>query len=175
MKKYIKGILPAFIVSFVSSFMFYINEPIMMLAGNVNDFWFDLSFLMKFSFIPFIILFVVSFLIFTILYFINKKLFNISYIIYFILFIVFYIQGNYLVGSLPVLDGTPIVWDGFKIDVIISIVLFVVVVISSIFLLIKFKFNNYIKYSSYLTLAIFAMLGTSLITTLLTTDGLDSK
>ena len=49
MKKYIKDIFPAFVISLVGSFMLYINEPIMMLAGNVNDFWFDLKFLLKFT------------------------------------------------------------------------------------------------------------------------------
>ena len=41
MKNNIKNLMPAYILSFVISFMLYVYEPILIYSSNVNDFWFD--------------------------------------------------------------------------------------------------------------------------------------
>ena len=113
MKKYLKNTWFMYLISFVLCFMLFIFEPISMFAGNVDDFWFDLNTLLAPSFLMFIIAFIALIVIFNIIYFINKKVFKVSSIILFIGFICTYIQGNYLVGALPVLDGTPINWSNY--------------------------------------------------------------
>ncbi len=175
MKKYFKETWVSYLIAIVISFMLFIFEPINMYSSNINDFWFDFNILIKPSIIVFLISTIGIILVMNILYFINKKLFKISNIILFIGFLCTYIQGNYLVGNLPVLDGTPIDWSKYIVDNIITVVMWLIVIIISIILCKKYKISNYIKYSGYVTLAIFAMLNISLITTFATKDVFKSK
>ena len=175
MKDYIKNTWFTYIISIVLSYMLFIYEPINMFASNTSDFWFDLKTLLFPSFILFGISFIIFVIIINLIYLIHKKLFRYLSIIEFIVFICTYIQGNYLVGELPVLDGTPIQWNSYLIQNIITIIIWIVVIISSIIMIKKLTINNYLKYSGYVTIAIFFMLSISLISVLITTDGLEDK
>jgi len=175
MKKYFKDTWVSYVTALTISYMFFIFEPIQLYSNNINDFWFDLNNIIFPTFLVFMITFIAIVIINNILYFFNKKFFNIFIIIIFVCFLCTYIQGNYLVGNLPVLDGTPIDWNSYKIDMIISCLLWIIIILSTIILCKKFKTQLYIKYSGYLVLAIMVMLSSSLITTLCTTDVLKQK
>ena len=109
-----KKLIPAYILSFVICFMFFIFEPITMYSANINDLWFDFSMMI----IPLIKLLLVTFiglsLFYSFVYFVftkklrMPKIYQTILIISFILFIVTYIQGNYLAGNLPALNGEKI-------------------------------------------------------------------
>lgn len=88
-------------------------------------------------------------------------------IIFFIGFVATYIQGNFMVGSLPTVDGASINWANYTKMNVISVVLWLALSILTIFLYKKFKnnFNSIVKYAS---LAIFAMLIVSLTSVLIT-------
>ena len=111
MKKYLKNMWVSYVLSLVLPFMLFICEPIIMFANNVNDFWFDIKSLLGTSILAFLIVFIFMSILFNIIYFISKKALKIVNVIAFIVFLCTYIQGNYLVGHLPVLDGSPIVWN----------------------------------------------------------------
>lgn len=170
MKNYIKNTWSSYVISLVLSFMLFIFEPINLYSSNLNDFWFDLELLLKPSLVMFLCSFLGLVLIINIIYFINKKVFKYFNIILFISFLCSYIQGNYLVGNLPVLSGEIIDWSKYTIDGIISIILWVIVITLTIIICKKIKMDKYIKYSGYVSLAIFAMLIVSLVSTFLTTD-----
>ena len=175
MKKYLKDILPAFIISFVSGFMLFIYEPIIMYASNVNDFWFDLYVLLSCTVIIFGITVIGIFFAYNLIYvltrfvFKNKeKIYKCSLLIGFALFVVTYIQGNFLAGKLPVLDGTPIDWNKYTTQSIISLVVLVVTFAAIFFTAFKIKLDKCVKICSYITCAICAMLVISLLSTTLT-------
>ena len=86
-----------------------------------------------------------------------------------------YIQGNYLSNSLPILNGDPIKWNNYKIQMIVSAVL--LLVLSSIIIIctLKFKYKKVINVLKYITLAILTMLIVSLISTMLTKNCFASK
>ena len=170
MKNYIKNTWVSYVISIVLSFMLFIFEPINLYSSNLNDFWFDLELLLKPSLIMFLCAFLGLVLIINIIYFINKKVFKYYNVILFIAFLCSYIQGNYLVGNLPVLSGEVIDWNKYTIDSIISIILWVIVIVATIIICKKIKIDKYIKYSGYVSLAILAMLIVSLVSTFLTTD-----
>lgn len=167
-----KKLLPAYIMSFVFSFMFYIYEPITMYANNIDDFWFDLYTIIGSLFKMFSFLFIGLSLIFTAVYFVNKKfskkllVYDICLIVFFVGFICTYIQGNFLAGNLPALSGDPIKWSKYIKEDIISIVLWIIVIGITVFSCIKFKINNVIKYTSYISLAVLFMLGSSFLVSL---------
>ena len=169
MKKYFKNTWFNYLIVFVLSFMLFIMEPINLYSSNLNDFWFDLSILLKPSLLLFIISFIGLIVLSNIIYLLNKKIYKIYNIILFIGFLCTYIQGNFLSGNLPVLNGESINWNMYT-DMIISIILWLIVIITTIVIFKKINIDKYLKFSGYISLAIFAMLSVSLITTFLTTD-----
>lgn len=171
-----KKVIPAYILSFIICFMLFIYEPITMYANNINDFWFDLRIIIM----PVIKIFIVSFIalstLFTLVYLINKKtskknnFYNILLIITFIIFFASYIQGNYLIGNLPPLDGTKFEWNKYKIDNIVTIIIWIIIILTYIVTTRKYKIEKVINVSKYIALAIFVMISISLITTMCTTN-----
>ena len=175
MSSYIKKMMPAVVIAFASSFMLFIYEPIILYINNVDDFWFDIKSLILNSFIPFILLFFLIIFIYTIIYIIqkmvlkkSKNIYNVFIIIGFCLFLITYIQGNYLSGKLPALDGKAIEWSNYKTESIISILLLVIVSIIFFLIIKKFKFETTIRYAKKIILVICIMLSVSLVTSFLT-------
>ena len=160
----------AFVISFVLSFMLYLYEPILTYSSNINDFWFDFNLMISNIILYMIIIFVFLILVYFLLYLFlrrkNIKIYKIILVISFILFLYTYIQGNYLVGSLPQLNGDIIDWSKYGDENIISILTFLLVVIGELALIKKFKIDKTIKINCYMTIIVFFMLFTSFISIL---------
>lgn len=160
----------AFIISFVLSFMLYLYEPLLTYSSNINDFWFDFNLMISNIILYMIIIFVFLILVYFLLYLFlrrkNIKIYKIILVISFILFLYTYIQGNYLVGSLPQLNGDIIDWSKYGDENIISILTFLLVVIGELALIKKFKIDKTIKINCYMTIIVFFMLFTSFISIL---------
>ena len=176
----LKKMIPSYIISFAFSFMIWIYEPITMYANNLNDLWFDFKTIIGPLLLVFFIMFLGLSILFTMVYFISNKIKKI--LIYkfvlltsFIIFFILYIQGNYLTYNLPVLDGSTIVWNDYKLDSFISIILIFIVIFTTILFIKKFKYEKVINIFKYLSLAVFVMLFVSLITSFLTTNVLKNK
>ena len=160
----------AFVISFVLSFMLYLYEPILTYSSNINDFWFDFNLMISNIILYMIIIFVFLILVYFLLYLFlrrkNIKMYKIILVISFILFLYTYIQGNYLVGSLPQLNGDIIDWSKYGDENIISILTFLLVVIGELILIKKYKIDKTIKINCYMTIIVFFMLFTSFISIL---------
>ena len=168
MKKMLKDLIPAIIVALVASFMLYIYEPIITYSANIDDFWFGFNLMLPNIMLYFIGLFFMFLVIFAIIYYISlklkkEKIYKIVLVISFILLTFFYIQGVYLVGSLPTLDGTTIEWGAYTKDTIISICLISVIIIAEIILIKKFNIDKAININKYITIAIFVMISVSVV------------
>ena len=171
-----KKLVPSFILSFVISFMIWIYEPIAMYINNIEDLWFGLNTII----FPLLLIFIFTFImlsgIFTLIYYLNNKyikkipIYKIILVISFVCFFASYIQGNFLAYNLPALDGTTINWNNYKTDNIISIILWIVIIIVTLILLKKCKFDKTINYFKYGSLIIFGMLFISFISLFLTHD-----
>lgn len=170
-----KKLIPAYILSFVICFMLFVFEPITMYSSNIDDLWFDFSMMI----FPLIKLFLVTFiglsLFYSTVYFIfskklkKPKIYQILLVISFILFIVSYIQGNYLAGNLPVLNGKKINWNDYNTESLKSIAILLFTFSVVVMLLIKLGYEKVINGMKFVSLGIFAMLAVSLTSTLLTT------
>ena len=176
-----KPLLSILLLCVIFSFMLVIFEPISLYANNTNDFWFDLYDMLPELLPAFVILAVGSFLIFGLIYFISFKLFKnpaIFYILsllFFAFFIITYIQGNFLSGSLPGLNGNTFNWREYKVETAISIILWAVVFIALFIAIKKLSSKKVFTIIPAITLVVFAMLFVSLITTLATTRALEDK
>ena len=122
----------------------------------------------------FAILFFGLILAYTIIYVISliltkkEALFKTVFIISWIVFMCTYIQGNYMTGSLPVLDGTTIIWGNFVKENIVSLCIVIVLTIIEVIAIKKIKYNKTIKINTYISTAVFVMLLASLISVLFT-------
>ena len=142
----LKDMIIPIIMSLVISFMLFIYEPIITYATNTSDYWFNFSPLITNNLLIFLIILAILNILSFVIYFIaklfkNKLIFNIYIVLMFVSFVATYIQGNFLAGSLPTLDGSPIIWSNYAKDSIISIVLWIIIIALNIFLYIKFKKN----------------------------------
>lgn len=178
-KMHVKNLMPSGIMAFVIAFMLFIYEPITTYSANTEDYWFDLSVLLVNNLIVFISVFIILLLISNIIYFVSNKckrnvIYNIYLIIMFVCFVSTYIQGNYLASSLPILDGTPIIWNNYTKQGIISLMLWIVITVVNIIVYKKLG-TKYKKMTSYISIAIFAMLFVSFISTLLTNNQIYAK
>ena len=177
MKKYLKEMIPAIILAFVASFMLFIYEPILTYSTNIDDFWFDFKLMLPNILLYSIILFGALYIFYTIIYIIDKicfkkeKIYKALIIISWIIFMCTYIQGNYLIGNLPALDGETIAWGNFVKENIISLCILIVLIILEIIALKKLKYKKTIKINTYIVLAVFVMLLVSF-TSILCTPGL---
>ena len=88
----------------------------------------------------------------------KERMYKIILIVSWIVFICAYIQGNYLTGSLPVLDGTTIVWKSFIKENIITLCITIVLITLEIIALKKMKYEKTIKINTFITVAVFVML-----------------
>ncbi len=179
MKKFVKDMLPAFVIGFILSFMLFIYEPITMFANNPNDLWFDIKTLLPVVGLLFVSCLVIVISAYLLFYFFAKKvlkkdnIYKYLLIIGFILLITTYIEGNYLAGMLPALDGTAIIWSDYTKASIISLVVLIIITIIASILIKKIKLDKTITSLKYVSLAIGAMLLMSLLTTIMTTADLN--
>lgn len=160
------------IVFFVLSFMLIIYEPIITYAANTDDYWFSFKTLILNNLLLFLMLFFVGVIFSVIVYILTllikkRSLYNLYLVLLFVAFIATYIQGNFMAGSLPTLDGSPIIWSNYTKLGVVSIALWCILLGLSTFLFIKYK-EKVFTYMKYISFAVFAMLFVSLSTTLLT-------
>ena len=149
-----------------SLFMFFIYDPITLFIFNSEDFWFGFSTLLKTNILFFILTFLLIVLVSGIVLIASKLLkkqsiYNIYLIILSSGLLFAYIQGNYLSGKLPLLDGSPIEWNKYNTQIIISYILIVLSLLINILIYTKNK-KKYNKIISYAFIAIFVMLCTGL-------------
>lgn len=182
-KNALKDLLPAYIIDFVFCYMLFIYEPLLMYSTNQLDFWFDLALMARPMLLIFLIAFVYLAVNLTLIYLINKTaargkeptVYRIILIASFLVFFVTYIQGNFLAGSLPALDGSVIDWNSFGKDNVITAIVLAVLTIAVIVLTIKLGTKKMLSGVTIATILVFAMLTVSLITELISWDAFRRK
>lgn len=170
LKVNIKESYAGIFISLCLSFMLFFYEPLNLYSSNIGDFWFDINILFPIIIVWFLLAFLLLSLFFIIVRMINKKVYAFFIFCFLVGTICTYIQGNFLIGSLPSIDGEWINFDTFKTEKIISIILWIVVLGILLFTLWKFKFRIIEKTSMYASLVIILMLSSSFIA-ILTKDG----
>ena len=171
----IKETYAGIFISLCLSFMLLFYEPLNIYATNLEDFWFDI-----YTFFPIVLFqFLISFLLLSIFFLIIRKINKKIYIFFVVTFLIgtlcTYVQGNYLVGSLPAIDGNWVNFDTFKTEKLISILLWIIVTGSILFVLYKFKFEIVEKVAKYSSLVIVVMLSTSIFAIITVPGFFDAK
>lgn len=179
-KDSLKELAPAYIISFSLSFMLLFYEPVNTFAHNTLSFWYDISQLL----LPVLGIFGISFVgiaaIFTIVYIICRKLgkllpYKIFAAVVIFLFFPLYMQNTFFNMKLPVLDGSPIDWDKLRHLDILFLMFVIGFGIIFVYCIIKFGTDKILKYASLISLAVFVMLTSSLVVTIMKNNAYMSR
>lgn len=154
----LKESLGGIIISFLLGFMLMFYEPLNMFAGSLNDFWFDIYSFLPILLLQFLAVFIGISLFFILVNLISKKLYKIILVFAFIATIATYIQGNFLTYNLPGIDGTPINFDIYKTDKLISYILWIVIATATLITLYKVKFEKFQKIIKGVSICVILML-----------------
>lgn len=181
-KDILKDLIAAYILAFAFGFMLFVYEPVFMYASNMDDFWFDFSVMINPTVKIFGLFFMAKAVAITIFYFINRVfdkkilLYKVIILTGSLIFFAAYIQGNWLIKNLPPLNGSEIVWENYGKTENVIIIAAVLIAGVAIFLsAVKFGMNKTIRYTTMVSLAVFAMLSVSLISTIVSSNALKAK
>lgn len=180
LKDSLKELAPAYIISFTLCYMLFFFDPISTYAQNTFDLWYDMKMLIPPVLGMFGIFFVDSAATFTGVYLICCKAkkpmpYKILTAAVIILFFPLYMQNTFFNISLPVMDGSPIKWDEIQQMDIYWLLFAICIAAISVCLIIKLGFDKVLKYDSFVLLAFFVMLTSSLVVTILENNALESK
>lgn len=171
----LKGSVGGVLIALLLSLMLAFYEPLNMYTGNLEDFWFSLSDFLPIIAMQFGIMFVAISLFYIIVNCISRKAYKSALVVGFIVTLATYIQGNFLAYNLPGLAGNQINWSEYKIDQIISVILWVVVIAGSLFALKKLKFEKFEKAVRWISVAIIVMISVATVSLLAKPNVFDKK
>lgn len=117
----------AIALSSAAAFMLCIFEPLNMYFQNRREYWYDFYTLMPVCLLMFVVFFAVSAVTLGLLEHFLPRVYSAALTLYAIVFISMYIQGNYMVEDLPVLDGSWIDWNDYSRQTVYSIIMWAVV------------------------------------------------
>lgn len=175
LKEKISAIKAGIVVSVSLSFMLCIYAPFELFLTNQSEFWFDANTMLKPVFLFWCCAFCLSCFALILLRLINITLYHIGLAIGFSSLIAFYIQGNFLIKGLPSFDGATFNWNGYSIERVKSIVLWVGIVVVVLFVLFKFKADILKKVSIIGSICLFLLLSVTLSALFLTVEMEEKK
>lgn len=170
----IKQAAPAFLASAAVLFLLLIYAPVATYATNVEGFTYDIYDLLKVM-IPLYLAALVVFIILLGLTKISYKIVNIIAVAMVGILVALYIQGTFLAGNLPQLDGRNIDWADFDYQRIPSIIVWVGSLVISIAAAVILKGEKFGKIVKYISLFLIVMLLVSAVLITVPGDGLINK
>lgn len=162
-------------LSLAMCFMLFIYAPLEIYCYNKDEFWFDIYFLLPILLVIFLITLVISLLIFFALNLISNKAYKVAVVLGFIAYISSYIQGNYMVGNLPPLDGMKVDWNKYSNQRIGTIILWLIVIMLTAILIKKFKSDVFIKAVRVISLCMTGMLLITITCVFIANNGAENK
>lgn len=155
--------MTAVILSLAASFMIGFYAPMELFSNNLDEFLFDVTAVLPVSLLNFCIGFAISLLVCLLVYLINEKLYGGFILVYFVAFICSYIQGNFFVDKIPVLDGTDIDWSVYRAQNIKTTVMWMAVIMVVCMLYRLLKMKRLYKVVTVVSALMLAMLAVSIL------------
>ena len=170
-----KELAAGVILSLAASFMLFFYAPLELYFNNVFEFWFDIGTLFPVVLFMFVAAAFVGIVISVALYHINIKSYRIWILLSFVMYVALYIQGNFLVANLPVLDGTAVDWSRYSSERILSIAVWFIVAAVFVFVYMKFRHSFFENMVKLVSVCMSLMLLITLVSVCLTKNGMMKK
>ena len=165
----------AILLSITMGVMLCVFEPLQLYFMNLEDYWFDFYNLFPVCMMMGAVLAAASVIALIIAYLIRPKLGQAAYLLYAVVFLCTYVQGNYLAGNLPVLDGSAVDWGNYAYQRKYTILLWLIVAGVTAVLLYKKKAEFTMRLYHGLTALILAVLVVTCVITGISRNGLIDK
>lgn len=172
-KKY--NLQAAIALSAAAAFMVCIFEPLNMYFQNRREYWYDFYTLIPVCLLMFVVIFAVSAVALGLLAKFLPRVYSIALTLYVIIFIGMYIQGNYMVEDLPVLDGRQINWGDYSRQTLYSIIMWAAVAAMVAVARIFLKKNRFEKIVSAVSVFMSLMLLFTAVTVGIMNDGFTKR
>lgn len=167
--------LPGVLMAAAISFLLFLYAPVDLYCSNIDEFWFDFDVLLRMAAMMFGIGLVTLTLLNLLAAWIHPYFYRIGLAVGLAVLLITYVQGNFLVGNLPVLDGTSIFWEDYSTLRTESVILCIVVltIVALLFLLLKKQLFG--KACMYISACLSLMLLVTAITEVFGSDALEPK
>ena len=167
--------LPGVLMAAAISFLLFLYAPVDLYCSNIDEFWFDFDVLLRMATMMFGISLVTLTLLYLLAAWIHPYFYRIGLAVGLAVLLITYVQGNFLVGNLPVLDGTSISWEDYSTLRTESVILCIVVltIVALLFLLLKKQLFG--KACMYISACLSLMLLVTAITEVLGSEALEPK
>lgn len=170
-----KDWLPGVLMAAAISFLLFLYAPVDLYCSNIDEFWFDFDVLLRMAVMMFGISLVTLTLLYLLAAWIHPYLYRIGLAVGLAVLLITYVQGNFLVGNLPVLDGTSISWEDYSALQTESVILCIVVLAIVVLLFLLLKKQLFGKACMYISACLSLMLSVTAITEVFGSDALEPK
>ena len=170
-----KDWLPGVLMAAAISFLLFLYAPVDLYCSNIDEFWFDFDVLLRIAVMMFGISLVALMLLYLLAAWIHPYLYRIGLAVGLAVLLITYVQGNFLVGNLPVLDGTSISWEDYSALQTESVILCIVVLAIVVLLFLLLKKQLFGKACMYISACLSLMLLVTAITEVFGSDALEPK
>lgn len=170
-----KDWLPGVLMAAAISFLLFLYAPVDLYCSNIDEFWFDFDVLLRMAAMMFGISLVTLTLLYLLAAWIHPYLYRIGLAVGLAVLLITYVQGNFLVGNLPVLDGTSISWEDYSALQTESVILCIVVLAIVVLLFLLLKKQLFGKACMYISACLSLMLLVTAITEVFGSDALEPK
>lgn len=170
-----KDWLPGVLMAAAISFLLFLYAPVDLYCSNIDEFWFDFDVLLRMAVMMFGISLVTLTLLYMLAAWIHPYLYRIGLAVGLAVLLITYVQGNFLVGNLPVLDGTSISWEDYSALQTESVILCIVVLTIVVLLFLLLKKQLFGKACMYISACLSLMLLVTAITEVFGSDALEPK
>ena len=159
------------IIAFVCFTIFFF-APMEIYLSNKGYFFFGGEDVLPFAFLFFITTLAGSAFIFFILYCINKKIYYGFLLLFWSIGIALYIQGNFVVTDYGAMDGSLIDWSNYRVQGIISVIIFIGIIMITIILTKICGYQKLIKVAKTISICIILIQLVTIVVLLKSNNGL---
>lgn len=171
----IKDIAAGAALSAAAAFMIGIFAPLEIYFHNQQEFWFDLYSLIPLAAVLSAAGMLAGCAFFVFLYVVHPYAYQTVVVIGFLCLICTYVQGNFLAGGLPALDGAEIDWADYRSETAISVLLWCIAALALILVIKRVRLQKFCRIIQAACVCMTLILALSIISVCFMTKGYEKK